>query len=130
MHLATPEVKSLVEESLRHFDGWRYRLHEFVIAVNHVHALVAPSGEHTLSEIRHSWKSFTAHEILKVAKSGRAVPALKPEKNTIWQKESFDHIVRSPASMERFREYIATTVVRRAAKAASPTSRIRGGRNA
>ena len=65
--LAIPEVKKLVEESLRHFDGERYRLHEFVVAPNHVHVLVSPSGEHTLSEILHSWKSFTAHKILKVA---------------------------------------------------------------
>jgi type I site-specific restriction endonuclease len=101
-----PEVKSLVEGALRHFDGQRYRLHEFVVAPNHVHVLVSPSGEHTLSEILHSWKSFTAHEILKVAKSGRAVPALSFENNTVWQKESFDHIVRSPASMEKFRTYI------------------------
>jgi REP element-mobilizing transposase RayT len=104
--LAMPEVKQLVEGALRHFDGQRYRLHEFVVAPNHVHALVSPSGEHTLSEILHSWKSFTAHEILKVAKSGRAVPALNFENNTVWQKESFDHIVRSPASMEKFRQYI------------------------
>ncbi|MDR3459101.1 MAG: DEAD/DEAH box helicase family protein [Verrucomicrobiae bacterium] len=123
--LAIPEVKTLVENALRHFDGQRYRLHEFVVAPNHVHALVSPSGEHMLSEILHSWKSFTAHELLKLAKSaaksGRAVPALVPQNspqsgravpalifqnNTVWQKESFDHIVRSPASMEKFRDYI------------------------
>ena len=108
--LAIPEVKELVEKSLRHFDGQRYRLHEFVVAPNHVHAILSPSGEHTLSEILHSWKSFTAHEILKLpnsgTESGRAVPALSPPSHTIWQKESFDHIVRSPASMEKFRQYI------------------------
>ena len=104
--LAVPEVKKLVEDALRHFDGQRYRLHEFVVAPNHVHVLVSPSGEHTLSEVLHSWKSFTAHEILKVARRGRAVTALSFENNTVWQKESFDHIVRSPASMEKFRDYI------------------------
>jgi len=104
--LAIPEVKKLVEGALRHFDGQRYRLHEFVVAPNHVHVLVCPAAEHTLSEILHSWKSFTAHEILKVAKSGRAVPVLNFENNTVWQKESFDHIVRNPVSMEKFREYI------------------------
>jgi REP element-mobilizing transposase RayT len=104
--LAIPEVKELVEKSLGYFDGQRYQLHEFVVAPNHVHALVSPSGEQTLSEILHSWKSFTAHEILKLGKSGRAVPALAFENSTVWQKESFDHIVRSPASMEKFRQYI------------------------
>jgi type I restriction enzyme R subunit len=112
--LASPEVKKLVEDALRHFDGQRYTLHEFVVAPNHVHAILSPSGAHTLSEILHSWKSFTAHDILKLPKSdkesgtesGRAVPALIPDSHTIWQKESFDHIVRTPASMEKFRHYI------------------------
>ncbi len=109
--LAMPEIKQVVEGALRHFDGHRYRLHEFVVAPNHVHVLVSPSGERTLSEILHSWKSFTAHEILKVeAASRRLSETLQsrdgPATLKVWQKESFDHIVRSPASMEKFREYI------------------------
>ena len=109
--LAIPEVKQLVEGALHHFDGQRYRLHEFVVAPNHVHVLVSPSGEHTLSEILHSWKSFTAHEILKVeAASRRLSDSLQSRPGSatlkVWQKESFDHIVRSPGSMEKFREYI------------------------
>jgi REP element-mobilizing transposase RayT len=132
--LALPEVKELVENALRHFDGQRYRLDEFVVAPNHVHALVSPLGEHQLSNILHSWKSFTAHEILKVEaasrhlsefqdqsrdgsatvnaknseneKSGGGVPPPSEKGITVWQKESFDHLVRNPASMEKFREYI------------------------
>jgi REP element-mobilizing transposase RayT len=129
--LALPEVKELVENALRHFDGQRYRLDEFVVAPNHVHALVSPLGEHQLSDILHSWKSFTAHEILKVEaasrslsefqdqsrdgsatlnseseQSGGGVPPPSDRSRTVWQRESFDHIVRSPASMEKFREYI------------------------
>ena len=129
--LTLPEVKQLVENALKHFDGDRYRLDEFVVAPNHVHALVSPLGEHQLSDILHSWKSFTAHEILKVEaasqrlseyqtqsrdgsatlkpvseQSGGGVPPSSEKSPTVWQKESFDHIVRSPASMEKFREYI------------------------
>jgi REP element-mobilizing transposase RayT len=127
-------VRQLVENAIRHFDGDRYALDEFVVAANHVHVLVTPLGDHTLSEILHSWKSYTAHEILKmepaarslaaasgkampVSYSSRAVPALAAKKQSrdgsatsatlhVWQKESFDHIVRSPASLEKFREYI------------------------
>ena len=125
--LALPEIKHLVEDALRHFDGQRYRLHEFVIAPNHVHVLISPSGTHLVSEILHSWKSFTAHEILKVeaatlrlqhtmlelrSQSGSGVPPLSEQSRDgsatihVWQKESFDHIVRNPASRERFRAYI------------------------
>ncbi|MBI4023424.1 MAG: hypothetical protein HY360_00485 [Verrucomicrobia bacterium] len=127
-------VHGLVEKALRHFHGDRYSLDEFVVAKNHVHAVVTPLAKHRLSDILHSWKSFTAHEILKMEgvshrlsaahgspipvsysrkQSGSGVSPLNSEKKqsrdgsaTVWQKESFDHIVRSPASLEKFREYI------------------------
>jgi REP element-mobilizing transposase RayT len=94
--LARPELKQIVESALRHFDGERYRLGEFVVMPNHVHALVTPLNEHNLSDILHSWKSYTSSQINKqVGQSG-----------SFWQKESFDHMVRSPASLEKFAEYI------------------------
>jgi len=100
--LSLPEVRTLVERSLKHFDGERYVLDEFVVASNHVHVLVTPQVDHELSDILHSWKSFTAHEILKVEAASRR---LKGGTN-VWQKECFDHIVRSPSSLEKFRGYI------------------------
>ncbi len=94
--LARPEFKALVENALRHFDGERYLLDEYVVMPNHVHVLVTPLANHELSDTLHSWKSYTAHEINKAL--GRS--------GTVWQKESFDHIIRSPAQMERIRQYI------------------------
>jgi REP element-mobilizing transposase RayT len=148
--LALPEVRELVEKALRHFDGERYRLDEFAVAANHVHALVSPLGEHHLSAILHSWKSFTAHEILKVeaasrrlsefrnqsrdgsatlgnqkSESGGGVSPPAERTNTIWQKESFDHIVRNSASMEKFREYIRAHRRADAPKYLEPTERQR-----
>ena len=94
--LARPELKAVVESALRHFDGQRYRLDAFVVMPNHVHVLVTPLGAHRLSEIVQNWKSYTAHEINR--RLGR--------KGSFWQKESFDHIVRSADEMERLRKYI------------------------
>jgi REP element-mobilizing transposase RayT len=94
--LCKPEIKAIVESTLRHFDGDRYHLDEFVVMPNHVHVLVTPLGGNLLSDILHSWKSFSASEINKrLARTG-----------TLWQKETFDHIVRSPESLRRIREYI------------------------
>ncbi len=94
--LARLELKDVVEKALRHFDGERYELGEFVVMPNHVHALLTPIDGNELSAILHSWKSYTAKVINKrLGQSG-----------TFWQKESFDHIVRSPASLDRFAEYI------------------------
>jgi REP element-mobilizing transposase RayT len=90
------EVKSLVENALNHFDGLRYDLDEFCIMPNHVHVLVVPLESYELSEILHSWKSYTSHEINKILK----------RKGIVWQKESFDHIVRNAEQLEKFRRYI------------------------
>jgi len=95
--LAQPEIKQLVEDALRHFDGDRYKLREFVVMPNHVHLLISPLGDHLASEILHSLKSFTANEINK---------RLDEKMDPVWQHESFDHIVRSSEQAERIRQYI------------------------
>jgi REP element-mobilizing transposase RayT len=94
--LARPDCRAIVEGALRHFAGQRYALDEFVVMPNHVHVLVTPLAGHSLSAILHSWKSYTSKEIGKVlGKSG-----------TFWQKESFDHILRSPEQLGKVRQYI------------------------
>jgi type I restriction enzyme R subunit len=101
MILKHEEAAQIVINAITHFEGDRYVLDEFVVAANHVHVLVAPQGEHTLSDILHSWKSFTAKELLKLSLAEKLTTA-----PTVWQKESWDHIVRSEASLNKFREYI------------------------
>lgn len=128
--LALPECRQIVETALRHFDGERYTLGEFVVASNHVHVLVTPVAGHDLSEILHSWKSFTAKEIIKVEAASRRLSDFWDElhqrrlaernkrqdaastyptavrQRPVWQKESYDHIVRSPAALAKIEEYI------------------------
>ena len=112
--LRLPECRTLVVSALRFFAGERYLLGEFVVAPNHVHALVQPRPGFALSAIIHSWKSFTAKQILEVP---AAVDLLQPfweasksrvesSRRPVWQKESYDHIVRSPDSLERIMAYI------------------------
>jgi REP element-mobilizing transposase RayT len=63
---------------------------------DHVHLLIQPlpvqaagkEGVHSLAEILHSIKSFSAHEVNKVMK--RTGP--------VWQEESFDRMIRSEAT--------------------------------
>ena len=94
--LAQLELSEIVEAAPRHFDGERYELGEFVVMPNHVHVLVTPLNDHELSDILHSWKSYTAKVINRqLGKTG-----------TFWQKESFDHIVRNGDAVEKFAEYI------------------------
>jgi REP element-mobilizing transposase RayT len=112
--LARPKAKSIVEEALAYFNGNRYALDEFIVMPNHVHVLVAPLAEHELSDILHAWKSFTARAILKEVPEAGSLFSLRAKRRDgastlayrVWQKESFDHIVRSPAQLDRIRRYI------------------------
>jgi REP element-mobilizing transposase RayT len=92
-----------------------YALDESVVMPNHVHLLVTPLGEHRLSDILHSWKSFTAKAILREVMEARFLFTARGAKrqdgastlvHQVWQKESFDHIVRSPVQLNRIRQYI------------------------
>lgn len=104
----------IVASAMRFFDGQHYQLLDFVVSANHVHALVTPLAGHELSSILHSWKSFTANKINE--RRGKT--------GTFWQKESFDHIVRSPASLERFKAYIDGHRVAEASTVAAASSRV------
>jgi REP element-mobilizing transposase RayT len=94
--LANKEVKLLVENALRHFNGVYFDLYESTVMPNHLLTLVRPYSDYDLSKILHSWKSFTSHEINK----------MRVKKARIWQKESFDHIVRSQDQLEKICQYI------------------------
>jgi len=95
--LAEPKARELVRDALYFFDGDRYWLHDWVVMPNHVHLLLTVRPEQPLSKVLHSLKSFTSKKI----------NALLGRSGVLWQKDSFDHIVRSEASFERFRQYIA-----------------------
>jgi len=71
---------------------------------DHVHLLIQPlpienaenQGVHSLSEILHSIKSFSSHEVNKVMK--RSGP--------VWVDESFDRMIRSEADLHKTWNYI------------------------
>jgi len=94
--LAHPEIYRLVEGVLNFFNGQRYKLGENVVMPNHVHALVQPLGDHELDRILHSWKSYSAKEINKITGC----------EGSVWHRESYDRIVRSPTQLARIEEYI------------------------
>jgi putative transposase len=95
--LRRPEVAKIVADSLRHFDGDRYHLGDFVVMPNHAHLLVCLLGATDVVELCRSWKKFTATKINhELNRKGR-----------FWQEESFDHLVRSPEQFEYLRGYIA-----------------------
>ena len=49
----------------------RWRLYAYVIMPNHLHAIIKPLGEFTISSLLQSFGSYTAHEILRILKQTR-----------------------------------------------------------
>jgi REP element-mobilizing transposase RayT len=111
--LADSHCATIVSDALNHFDRKRYRLDHWVIMPNHVHLLVLPSAGHSVDKILHSWKSFSANKINELLK----------RQWTLWRTESFDCIVRSPAQLHKFRQYIIDNAKKAAGKAVLSTGK-------
>ena len=94
--LRRQDLKKIVYDSILSFQDERYEIHDFVIMPNHVHVLFTPLSDHPVREICKSWKKFTAGQINRaLSRNGK-----------FWQKESFDHLVRSERSFGAFSRYI------------------------
>ena len=94
--LQDPGCSRIVVEGWEHFNGERYDLGDLVVMPNHVHLLVTPIAGHELEDILKSRKRQSAREINLLF--GRS--------ETLWQKHSFDHIVRNENALEQFQIYI------------------------
>ena len=93
--LSQHEAAQIVHRAIPHFDGERYELLAWCVMPNHVHVVFSPLHGYEPDQILHSWKSFTSHAINKLLKRSGA----------LWERESFDHLVRSARSLELFIRY-------------------------
>jgi putative DNA methylase len=100
--LRDPQIAELVENALRYFDGTRYQLHQWVIMPNHVHVLITPLNENSLSSILHAWKSYTAKEANRIL--GRT--------GAFWQADYFDRVIRNEQHWNATVAYIHENPVR------------------
>ena len=94
--LRNPSLSEIVAENLHHQNGDKYELEAWVIMPNHVHVLVGVPGRNAMKQLCRNWKNYTAKRINESLN----------RQGQLWQWESFDHLVRSPASLEKFRQYI------------------------
>ncbi len=93
--LRRPEAARIVQDSLLHLNGERYQLAAWCVMPNHVHIAYSAVGGYTPDEIHHSLKSCTAHRMSKVMGTG-----------ALWERQSFDHLIRSIEHYEAFIRYI------------------------
>jgi putative transposase len=101
-HLRRFDVAELVTNAVRHFEGQRYVLRDWVVMPNHVHAVLWPMPNEVLGEVLKSWKQFT---------SRRAKPMVGVTAEHFWQPESFDHWIRDDQEMARICRYIRNNPV-------------------
>lgn len=96
MFLRNPEVASVVVQALNRGAAMGfYDLRAFVIMANHVHVLLRP--RQAASRVLQWLKGTTAREANQLL-----VRTGKP----FWQRESYDHWVRSDRELERIVAYI------------------------
>lgn len=95
-------VARMVCENLLHFDQVKYKLHAWVIMPNHVHVLITPVNGFLLSEIVHSWKSFTSKKANK----------LLNRRGEFWRRDYFDRLIRDEKHYIRTVEYIHNNPVK------------------
>lgn len=95
-YLQNPLIYNLVKETFEIFDKERYELIEWVIMPNHVHLVIRPNPDFSLSKIVHSWKSYTANKANQIL--GR--------KGEFWMKDYFDRYIRNEEHFDRVIKYI------------------------
>ena len=101
--LSKPEIADLVAGAIRYFNGQRYESYAWVVMPNHVHVVVWPMPGQTLSDILHTWKSFT---------SSKANKLLNHIHKEFWQTESFDHWIRDDEERLRLAAYVENNPVK------------------
>lgn len=94
--LKNEQIAQIVANAIKYFQNKRYRLFAWCIMPNHVHVVLQPYVNHNLSEILHSWKSFTSKEANKILKLEGA----------FWQREYYDHLIRDHQEFNRIIQYV------------------------
>ena len=102
-YLHRPDIARMVAQALLFFHEKQYVLSEWVIMPNHVHLVLWPMANYTLSAILQSRKRYTARRAnLILGRSGES----------FWEHESYDHWIRSDEEKARIRRYIRNNPVK------------------
>jgi REP element-mobilizing transposase RayT len=101
--LRQTEIADVVAEALYHYKEQQYLLDEWVVMPDHVHVVLWPKPNFTLSEILKGRKRQIARQAnLILGRTGE----------TFWQRESYDHWIRNDEEKSRIRRYIRMNPVK------------------
>ncbi|MCE5186200.1 MAG: transposase [Planctomycetaceae bacterium] len=94
--LGQHSIARLVQNATEYFHQQRYCLYALCIMPNHVHVIVSPFESISLSDIVHSWKSYTSKQANAILKRSGA----------FCQREYYDHVIRNETDFRKITEYI------------------------
>lgn len=100
--LRDESVAEIVQNALLYHDDKKYKLQSWVIMPNHIHFLLSPKLDFSLSEIAHSIKSYTAKEANKILN----------RQGIFWQHEPFDRYIRNIKHFANVVKYIEENPVK------------------
>ena len=95
-------VAQIVKDTLFYYDGKKYKIIAWCIMPNHVHILIEVFNGFSLSEIIHSWKSYSANQINK----------LLNRTGQVWMMEYFDRYIRDYEHFDKVVNYIHNNPVK------------------
>jgi putative DNA methylase len=101
-YLREPSVAQIIETNLLRFDQIKYKLHCWTIMPNHVHLLLTPLADYSLSAVTHSCKSYAASAANKILN----------RKGRFWFPETFDRYIRNYEHFENTFNYIENNPVK------------------
>jgi putative transposase len=105
--ILSSEERTIVMDTLRHWDGVKWTVYVAVVLPDHVHILAQPlaRGEgraFDLAEIIHSVKSFSSQNINRLGGIS----------GSLWQDERYDRIIRDEAEFLEKWQYIRNNPVK------------------
>ncbi len=104
--LQQPEIAHIVMDSLHFLDRRQYDLDHYCIMSNHVHLVFTPlvlaGRQVAVQRIMHSLKRHTAQKANE----------LLERQGRFWNNESYDHVVRDEAELNRIRRYVLNNPVK------------------
>lgn len=95
-------IAVLVQRTLFYFHEERYRILNWCIMPNHVHVIAKIMPGYCLSEVIHSWKSYSSHEANKILKRS----------GVFWFREFHDRYIRNEPHLVAAIEYVENNPVK------------------
>jgi REP element-mobilizing transposase RayT len=103
-----PLARDIVMEHCLHDNGSKIHLHAAVVMPDHVHLIFTPlrcetTETYSFEETVGSIKGASSHTINRALKRS----------GTVWQDESFDHVIRCQESLKKKIQYVCDNPVRK-----------------